>query len=112
MARLMAAGSVNHGLQLHDRAEKRRQADPAAACALYREAISAYQVPLHSHAFLNRLPFSGQRTNSCTPMLQAAEARMPDGQNSVELRFNMGVAYSGLANVVKEMETRNWWVLQ
>lgn len=37
---------------------------------------------------------------------------MPDGQNSVELRFNMGVAYSGLANVIKEMETRNWWVLQ
>ena len=39
------AGSVNQGLQLHDRAEKRRQADPAAACALYREAIAAYQVP-------------------------------------------------------------------
>lgn len=39
---------------------------------------------------------------------QVAEAKMPDGQDSVELRFNMGVAYSGLANVVKEMETRNW----
>ena len=37
-------GSVNQGLQLHDRAEKRRQADPAAACALYREAIAAYKV--------------------------------------------------------------------
>jgi hypothetical protein len=41
---LLWAASVNQGLQLHDRAEKRRQADPAAACALYREAIAAYQV--------------------------------------------------------------------
>ena len=72
---------MNQGLQLHDRAEKRRQADPAAACALYREAICAYQ---------------------------AAEARMPEDQSSVELNFNMGVAYTGLANVIKEMETRNW----
>jgi hypothetical protein len=40
--------------------------------------------------------------------VQAAEAKMPEGQNSVEMRFNMGVAYTGLANVVKEMQTRNW----
>ena len=38
------AGSVNQGLQLHDRAEKRRQANPAEASVLYREAIAAYQV--------------------------------------------------------------------
>ena len=38
------AGSVNQGLQLHDRAEKRRQANPADASVLYREAIAAYQV--------------------------------------------------------------------
>ena len=33
---------MNNGLQLHDRAEKKRKDDPAAACALYREAIGAY----------------------------------------------------------------------
>jgi len=42
---------VNQGLQLHDRAEKKRQADPAAANALYREAISAYQVSPPCAAF-------------------------------------------------------------
>jgi len=47
----------------------------------------------------------------CNGCAQAAEARMPDGQSSVELRFNMGVAYSGLANVIKEMETRSWLAL-
>ena len=72
---------MNNGLQLHDRAEKKRKDDPAAACALYREAIGAYT---------------------------AAEALLPEGQNSVELHFNMGVAHTGLANAVKEMETRNW----
>jgi hypothetical protein len=40
--------------------------------------------------------------------VQAAEDQLPADQNSVELRFNMGVAHSGLANCIKEMETRNW----
>ena len=40
--------------------------------------------------------------------VQAAEDQLPADQNSVELRFNMGVSHSGLANCIKEMETRNW----
>ena len=40
--------------------------------------------------------------------VQTAEDQLPADQNSVELRFNMGVAHSGLANCIKEMETRNW----
>ena len=40
--------------------------------------------------------------------LQAAEAKMPEGQTSVEMRFNMGVAYTGRAICVKEMQNRNW----
>ena len=66
---------VAQGLECHDRAEKRRNDNPTAALQLYRGAIEAYQ--------------------------RAEQLIQGEEQSSAELSFNLGVAYSGIANVYK-----------
>eukprot|EP00960_Hanusia_phi_P062511 765173-Hanusia_phi.AAC.4 len=67
-------------LELHDKAEKRRHADPEAACTMMRQAIQFYHQALDKE---------------------------PEDQKSIELRFNLGVAYDVLASTLREAGTRN-----
>ena len=72
---------VKEGIDLHDRAEKKRNDNPTLAIQLYRGALQAYE--------------------------RAEQLISGEEKSSADLSFNMGVAYSGLATVYKSMETRN-----
>jgi len=71
---------VKEGVELHDRADKRKNNDPSGACAIFREAIAKYH---------------------------AAQEVKPEGQSSLDLSFNLGAAYGAIAQVLKNMDTRN-----
>lgn len=39
--------------------------------------------------------------------MQAAQEVKPEGQSSLDLSFNLGAAYGAIAQVLKNMDTRN-----
>jgi hypothetical protein len=74
-------GLVKQGLEYHDQAEKQRRYNPTLAIQLYKQALETYE--------------------------RAEKMINDEDKSSCDLYFNLGVAYSGLASVFREMDSRN-----